>query len=201
MNNILVLFAHPRYEESRINQALVSKIQSVERVTFHDLYEEYPDFNIDVAYEKKLLQKHEVVVWQHPLYWYSCPPLMKQWIDVVLEYGWAYGAGGKALAGKQCLSAITAGGSLEVYCSSGRNIYSINEFLRPFEQTARLCGMNYLPPFVVTGTYRLSDERLQEYASQYAAALELMKHNLSVAQAENCDFLNDIPQLSKLAAR
>ena len=57
------------------------------------MYEKYPDFNIDVDYEKKLLEKNQIIIWQHPFYWYSAPPLLKQWIDLVLEFGWAYGPG------------------------------------------------------------------------------------------------------------
>ncbi len=83
MPNVLILFAHPKFERSRVNKALVDKIKNKEGVTFHDLYEYYPDFNIDLLKEKKLLLEHYVVVWHHPLYWYSCPPLLKQWIDLV----------------------------------------------------------------------------------------------------------------------
>uniref|UniRef100_UPI0030DDDD5A NAD(P)H-dependent oxidoreductase n=1 Tax=uncultured Roseivirga sp. TaxID=543088 RepID=UPI0030DDDD5A len=97
MQSILVLFAHPKFEHSKTNKALVSKIQNREGVTFHDLYELYPDFNIDLQREKELLTKHDVIIWHHPFYWYNCPPLMKQWMDVVLEFNWAYGPQGNAL--------------------------------------------------------------------------------------------------------
>ena len=109
MNRILILFAHPKFEQSRANKALVKMIENKEGVTFHDLYERYPDFNIDIISEKKLLAEHDVIVWHHPFYWYSCPPLMKQWMDVVLEFGWAYGANGTALQSKKCLNVITLG--------------------------------------------------------------------------------------------
>lgn len=73
MKSVLILFAHPKYEQSRINKALVENIKHLEGVTFHDLYEHYPDFNIDRAFEKKLLIQHDIIVWHHPFYWYSCP--------------------------------------------------------------------------------------------------------------------------------
>ena len=56
MKKVLVLFAHPKFEKSRANTILVNYIRNKEGVTFHDLYEEYPDFHIDVSYEKKLLE-------------------------------------------------------------------------------------------------------------------------------------------------
>ena len=108
MKDILILFAHPKFEQSRTNRALLRNIRDrTTGVTFHDLYERYPDFDIDVDFEKQLLKRHEVIIWHHPFYWYSCPPLMKQWIDLVLEFGWAYGPGGEALTGKTVLQVVT----------------------------------------------------------------------------------------------
>ena len=201
MKRILILFAHPTLEQSNINAALIKAASSVEGVTVHDLYERYPDFNIDVVYEQEQLFAHEVVVWQHPFYWYSCPALMKQWIDMVLEYNWAYGPKGWALKGKLALNAITAGGSREVYCDEGRNRYTVTEFLRPFEQTARLCDMNYLPPFAVMGTHRVSGEGLKAYTEQYVQLLEALKTDrVAVTEQDNCLFLNDLPILNQAGA-
>lgn len=193
MPKILLLFAHPRYEQSRTNHALLRGVGKLAEVTFHDLYEAYPEFDIDVAYEKELLLEHDVIVWHHPFYWYSCPPLLKQWIDVVLEFNWAYGPHGNALADKTCLQVITTGGGSEVYCSAGRNNYSINTFLRPFEQTARLCGMRYLPPYAVTGTHKLTDEELRQHADEYHRILISLRENASVADLKDCEFQDDIP--------
>ncbi|WP_396596858.1 NAD(P)H-dependent oxidoreductase [Dokdonia sp. R86516] len=195
MKKILVLFSHPKFEKSRANTSLVSHIQDMESVTFHDLYEQYPDFHIDVDAEKELLAAHDIIVWHHPLYWYSCPPLMKQWIDMVLEFGWAYGPNGNALKGKTCLNVITTGGSKEVYCAQGSNSFTINEFLRPFEQTAILCGMQYYPPFAVMGTHQLNDDQLDTHSRTYKSLLELLQKEAAVLGVDNCIFLNDLPEL------
>lgn len=175
MKKVLILFAHPKYEKSRANMVLVNHIKNKEGVTFHDLYEEYPDFNIDVPFEKKLLEEHDVIIWHHPMYWYSCPPLLKQWIDMVLEFNWAYGPNGKALSSKICLNAITTGGSKELYCTQGTNSYTITEFLRPFEQTANLCLMKYHKPFTVMGTYKLTDDELEVYGAEYSSLIDKLK--------------------------
>lgn len=196
MAKVLILFAHPKFEQSRVNKVLVDKIRKKDGVTFHDLYERYPDFNIDILYEKDLLANHDVIVWHHPFYWYSCPPLLKQWIDIVLEYKWAYGPEGNALKGKQSLNVITAGGSRQVYCTEGNNNYSVNEFLRPFEQTAKLCGMEYMPPFTVMGTHQLSDEELQNYTDQFGSLITLLQEGISARDIGRCDFFNDIPELN-----
>lgn len=167
MRKILILFAHPKYEQSDVNQALIREIRGLENVTIRDLYELYPDFSIDVQQEQELLFEHEVVVWHHPIYWYSCPPLLKQWIDLVLEYGWAYGQGGIYLKNKYIFNAITSGGSKEVYQHNGRNRYTMEEFLRPFEQTAYLCNMRYLPPFHVGGTHKITEDELNKQKLAY----------------------------------
>tara|TARA_R110000868_G_scaffold4211_1_gene26392 strand:- start:41657 stop:42250 length:594 start_codon:yes stop_codon:yes gene_type:complete len=195
MKKILVLFSHPKFEKSRANTALVNHIKDIEGVTLHDLYERYPDFHIDVPAEQELLNAHDVIIWHHPLYWYSCPPLMKQWIDMVLEFGWAYGPEGNALQSKTCLNVITTGGSREVYCSEGTNSFTVNQFLRPFEQTANLCGMTYFPPFAVMGTHKLSDDELIAYVDQYGKLINMLQQNLTINDFNGFSFLNDIPHL------
>lgn len=167
MRKILVLFAHPKFEHSDANYALIEAIQTLENVQVRDLYELYPDFNINIQYEQEALFESEVIIWHHPLYWYSCPPLLKQWIDLVLEFGWAYGPGGIFLKNKYVFNAITSGGVKEAYSSLGKNRFSMEEFLRPFEQTAYLCNMRYLPYFHVGGTHRISPQELDGIATVY----------------------------------
>lgn len=172
MKRILLLLAHPRLEDSHVNTHLINEVKSLDFVTVRDLYEIYPDFNIHISEEKNLLLAHDIVIWHHPIYWYSCPPLMKQWIDLVLEYGWAYGKNGDALAGKMVFNAVSAGGSREVYQHGGRNRFTINEFLRPFEQTALLCKMIYLPPFVVHQANIADAKYCSSFGREYKQLLE-----------------------------
>lgn len=167
MARVLVLFAHPRLEKSRANRALLRHLPQRPDVTFRDLYELYPDFNVRVSDEQALLLEHDVIVWHHPLYWYSAPPLVKQWIDLVLTFGWAYGPGGTALRGKRLLHAITTGGTDESYQTDGFHGYTLAEFLRPLQRTATLCGMTWLPPFAVQGTNRLGDATLEQAGRLY----------------------------------
>ncbi len=151
-----------------MHRQLVRAVQDLDGVTFHDLYEAYPDYDIDVAREQALLIAHEVVVLQHPFYWYSVPPLVKQWFDLVLEHGWAYGSTGTALAGKTFQSAITVGGRETGYGPQSFNHYTIPEFLAPVEATARLCRMQWASPFVVAGTHAISSDGIGRAAQDYA---------------------------------
>jgi glutathione-regulated potassium-efflux system ancillary protein KefG len=168
---VLVLFAHPALEKSRVNRLMIEGVDTIEGVTFHDLYEAYPDFDIDVGREQTLLSEHDIVVLHHPFYWYSTPALVKQWEDLVLEHGWAYGHEGNALRDKALMSVITTGGRESAYQPGGYNRYSIHDLLRPIEQTARLCGMRYLDPFIVYGTLAMPHDEVLEHASRYRALL------------------------------
>jgi len=167
MRKLLIVFAHPVVERSRVNRRLVEAVSGLEGVVVHDLYEAYPEFDIDVRREQRWLEAHDVIVFQHPLFWYSAPALLKQWQDLVLEHGWAYGAAGTALRGKWALHATTAGGSEDSYRREGGNRFTIGELLAPFEQTARLCGMSWLPPFVVHGTHLLTEPEIARHADDY----------------------------------
>lgn len=171
MARVLILFAHPALQKSRVHRRLVPRTASVPDVHLHDLYEAYPDFLIDVQKEQSLLVDHDVVVVQHPFYWYGVPPLLKQWMDLVLEHGWAYGSRGEALRGKWLLPVISAGGGANAYREGGYNRFTVREFLVPLEQTARLCGMRYAPPWVVFGTHRLGPAEIEAQAAAYERLL------------------------------
>jgi glutathione-regulated potassium-efflux system ancillary protein KefG len=156
MRRVLVLFAHPVLERSRVNRRLVEGISDVDGVTIRDLYEEYPTLAIDVEREQTDLLAHDVIVFQHPFYWYSCPPILKEWQDLVLEHGWAYGAGGTKLRGKLTLNAITTGGPANAYERGGYNRFTVRELLAPWDQTAHLCGMRFLAPFAVHAALKVT---------------------------------------------
>jgi len=175
MNKILVLFAHPTFERSAMHQSLIGHIRQLDNVTINDLYENYPDFEIDVEREKKLLTEHDVIVWQHPFFWYSGPALLKQWQDVVFEYEWAYGKENYALEGKRIFNAITSGGELETFQRKCFYNSTIRDFLLPFERTAEVCRMIYWSPFWVPETNKLSHFNIQEYGRQYKDLLMLIR--------------------------
>lgn len=188
---ILILFAHPALEKSRVNRRLAAAVRDLDGVTFHDLYEAYPDFDIDVRREQLLLEDHDLVVLQHPFYWYSTPALLKEWEDLVLQHGWAYGSEGTALKGKNLLSAITTGAREEAYCSTGYNHFTIRQLLAPIEQTARLCGMHYLPPFVAYGSLGMTPAEMDGHAEDYRRILAgLRDRTLEVIDVDACSRIN-----------
>jgi glutathione-regulated potassium-efflux system ancillary protein KefG len=190
---ILVLFAHPALQKSRVNRRLIQGLDSIEGVTFHDLYESYPDLCIDVNREQELLVSHEVVIFQHPFFWYSTPSILKEWQDLVLEHGWAYGSEGTALHNKTFLSVVTTGGKESAYRSDGFNRHTVRQLLAPIEQTAYLCGMKYLAPFIAHGTHRMNAKEMARYADDYHRLLLALYHDrvdLDKASERDLPFIN-----------
>ncbi|AZB44032.1 general stress protein [Bacillus sp. FJAT-42376] len=165
----LVLTAHPNMEQSKVNKVWMNRLQQEKQVTVRDLYALYPDFKIDRETEQQLLLEHDRIVFQFPFYWYSSPALLKEWQDMVLTYGFAYGSEGTKLHGKEFMLAISTGGPAEAYQSGGYNHYSMSELTRPFQATANLCGMHFLPSFLLQGMMALDEEKLQESAEALAA--------------------------------
>ena len=174
---ILILHAHPRPSTSIVQRALSNTARSIPGVTFHDLYAAYPDFGIDAAAEQTLLLAHDLIILQHPFYWYSSPAILKEWQDIVLDFGWAYGPGGDKLHGKYMMQAVSTGGAESFYHAKGRNRFTLNELLLPFNQTAHLCGMAYLKPFVVYEGRRMSDDTLEGHMMRYRTFLEDMSQD------------------------
>ncbi|MEM6706346.1 MAG: NAD(P)H-dependent oxidoreductase [Acidobacteriota bacterium] len=176
MARLLAYYAHPGHRHSQANRAMVEAARGVEGLTFVDLYADYPRFDIDVDREQQRLLEHDVIVFQFPLFWYSTPALIKEWQDLVLEHGFAYGAGGDRLAGKRVQLAVTAAGSTEAYSEQGYQHYPIRTFLTPFEQTARLCQMEFSAPYVLYGSLHApGDGRLAAHAEGYRKLLEALR--------------------------
>lgn len=167
MPKVLIQFAHPVYSRSRVHKTLVRYARGIKGVTFNDLYEQYPDLFIDIKREQRLLREHDIIILQHPFFWYSSPPIIKQWLDLVLEYDWAYGPEGKALVGKKLVSAISCGSSEHAYTEEGHHVYPVEQFLIPYKQTAALCNMEYMTPFIVYGTHRMERAILEEEGQRY----------------------------------
>lgn len=174
-SNILILFFHPLYHKSRVQRRLSDAVKDLEGITFRNMYDLYPDFHVDVKREQDLLTGHDLIIWQHPLYWYSSPSLLKEWIDLVLEHGFAFGSKGRALEGKQVMSVVSSGGREEAYSEKGANRYSLTQLLAPFEQTVTLCRMQYLPPFVVHGTHLLDEPGIIRAAKSYRAIVTMLR--------------------------
>lgn len=200
-NKVLVIYAHPSQHRSEVNAPLFAAAQAVDGVTCVDLYAEYPQFDINIDKEQARLLEHDVIVFQFPLYWYSTPALLKEWQDLVLEYGFAYGTDGTALKDKLMLCVVSAGGK-EAYKAEGYNHFTIRQLLAPIEQMAALTSMHYLPPFAIFGARTaLEENRIDQHVERYATLLQaLVEDRVNIHAANHLNKITHaLPQIIKEA--
>ena len=191
MKKILIIFAHPALQKSRVNKILIEGIEEIEGVTFHDIYQAYPEMDIDIQAEQEYLEGHDIIVFQHPLFWYSTPAILKEWQDLVLEHGWAYGSDGNALKDKLFFNVITTGGREDTYCEQGYNCFTVRQLIVPIEQTVKLCKMVFLPPYVVHGAHSITEEQIRHHKENYFNLLSLLRDGqIDLDRAQKFNYLN-----------
>ncbi|MED3929272.1 NAD(P)H-dependent oxidoreductase, partial [Priestia megaterium] len=148
----LVIITHPSLETSVVNKRWVEELKKYpEKYTVHELYKVYPDENIDVEKEQKLVETHGNLVFQFPVYWFNCPPLLKKWLDDVFLYGWAYGSKRDKLKNRKIALGVSAGIKNVDYSETGRYRYTLEQVLSPFETTAIYCKADYRSFFAFYG--------------------------------------------------
>lgn len=175
MSKVLILVGHPDLSTSKANAALVNAVKDLPHVTVHDLYSTYPDFEINVPAEQALLAEHDVVVFQHPVFWYSVPPLFKKWQDEVFTIPFAFTVDGSEsqLHGKKGIVAVTTGVPAEHYTLDGVNGVTIETLLSPWKSTLKLCQFDVLPIFKVHGVvFGGTDQDLANSAKEYRELLQ-----------------------------
>lgn len=187
MNSAIYLIAaHPDWRASRVNRLLLAAASGVPNISVCDLYSRYPDYFIDVAREQAALAAAQLVVLLHPIQWYSMPALQKLWLDEVLTHGWAYGTGGDALRGKDIWLAATTGGGQDTYQPTGYNRYPFEAFLPPYEQTAALCGMRFLPPLLLHGARAASEAEVAAHVATFEQQLQSYPNWPAIGQVGAC---------------
>jgi glutathione-regulated potassium-efflux system ancillary protein KefF len=182
--SVLVIAAHPHWRESRVNRRLRDAAAALPRVEVRDLYHLYPDYDVDVPAEQERLAAAQLVVLLHPIQWYAMPALMKLWLDEVFTHGWAYGRDGHALEGKDLWLVATTGGPEASYHPQGYNRYFFDAFLPPYEQTAALCGMRFLPPLVLHGAHRADIAELEAHVTMFRDRLSRYPDWPEIAELE-----------------
>ena len=200
MARLIVYHVHPGQRFSRANAAMTKAASRLDEITLVDLYGDYPRHDIDVEREQARLLDHDVILFQFPFYWYSTPSLLKEWQDLVLQHGFAYGHEGDKLTGKTLMLAITAGGADHAYRANGYQHYPIRSFLTPLEQTARLCGMTFPAPYILYHALKAdAEQEIDDHATSYARLLAAIRddaYDFPSAAAYDVVTADDIPKLA-----
>jgi glutathione-regulated potassium-efflux system ancillary protein KefG len=189
MAKLIVYYAHPGHKHSHVNRHMAHAAARIGGITFVDLYADYPRFDINVDVEQQRLLDHNVILFQFPVFWYSTPSILKEWQDLVLEHGFAYGSNGDKLAGKHMLLAVTGAGPADAYTDQGYQHYPLRTFLTPLEQTARLCSMHFTAPYVLYGALQALDAgQVEPHVDGYRQLLEAIRDDrYDFSAAENLD--------------
>ncbi|MEU9161917.1 NAD(P)H-dependent oxidoreductase [Streptomyces sp. NPDC048424] len=124
----------------------------------------------DVLAEQEKLLWADTIIFQFPMWWYSMPAILKGWVDRVFTHRFAYGVGEHSatkygerfgegtLAGKRALLSVTVGGPESHYAARGIN-GPIDDLLFPIHHGVLYYpGIESLPPFVLYGIDRMTDE-------------------------------------------
>jgi len=172
MKNILLLYCHPSPHKSRYNRRLQEVARKVPNIKIRDLYDLYPSMHVDEKAEQEALVEADVLVLQFPIYWFSAPALLKEWMDVVLQNGFAYGEGGTALKGKKTMIAASTGAPISAYQPGATHGAKIEHFLLPFRMTAEFCGMDVGPAFVTHGAHALEYDDINARADAFIEAIQ-----------------------------
>jgi glutathione-regulated potassium-efflux system ancillary protein KefG len=166
----LLVYAYPALERARISPAMADAVRDLPGLTVHDLYEVYPDFTIDVPAEHRRMYDHDLIVLQFPLYWFSIPSLLKEWMDLSWSRGFAFGEGAR-LKGRTLMCAISTGANRDAY-ENGVYRFPLDEFLRPLKEAAGYCGLTWAEPFVLHGAQALEMEGMEKGMALYRRRLE-----------------------------
>lgn len=145
LKKVVILLAHPNFQESRTNKMLVDTVKDTDGVYVYNLYDQEPPFNVEEWV--RIVSDASAIIYQFPLYWLSAPSLLKRWQDEVFTFL----SQTPAVVGKPLLVVTTAGSEFEAYRSGGKNNFTIDEILRPYQAGALFSGMIWKTPIVVYG--------------------------------------------------
>ncbi|NDV66975.1 NAD(P)H-dependent oxidoreductase [Bacteroides sp. 224] len=160
---VVVLVAHPKLNESKANKELLDTVKEMDGVIVYDLYEKHKE-EFDVDAWSRFLSDASALIFQFPLQWMSAPFMMKRWQDEVLTFL----SKTPSIAGKPFMVVTTAGSDYESYRTGGKNRFTIDEILRPYQVMALVAGMQWQTPIVVYGVEEeTAGKRISMAASEY----------------------------------
>lgn len=158
----LLIISHPDYQQSMGQQFLKESIKDESSITVHHLDSVYPNGNFSVGEEIKLLKKHDRIIFQFPLYWYSSPSLLKEWQDQVLS-----NINDKSLKNKEFGIVLSVGTSDKEYRPGGKIELTMEQILAPFQALAKYFEIQYLPHFPINQFAYMTEEKKAKLLIDY----------------------------------
>ncbi len=153
----VVIIDHPNFSQSNVNRRFVDELRKYpDEILLHNLQSVYPTGDINVSKEHCLIDNNEVFVLQFPLYWFSCPPKLKEWFDKVITNGWAYGEANH-LENKKFAFCISCGSEEAAYNTMGRHHRKVEDYLANLIHAFEMCKVDYKGSFI---TYGINDKEI-----------------------------------------
>lgn len=178
LGQVVVLLAHPNFGASVANKELYDTVKEIEGVTIYNLYEKSKE-NFEVEEWSRILTDASMLIFQFPFYWMSAPYILKKWQEEVFTHV----AKTPAIAGKPMTVVTTVGSDSEAYRSGGRNHFTVDELLRPYQVAAIASGMRWQTPIVVYGTASADPAKsISQGANQYKKLIDNTLRNNQVFQ-------------------
>lgn len=148
MNNesgkITIVLAHPDINDSRANRELINTVKELNNVSVYNIYENFPEL-FDVETWTQIMLESSALIYQFPLHWMSAPYMLKKWQEEVFTHL----SRTPMIVGKPMMVVVTVGGDSSAYRSGGRNHYTVDEILRPYEASAIAAGMKWQTPVII----------------------------------------------------
>ena len=164
----LVVVSHPYQDASTAIKSLTKTALGMAGVEVRNLEALYGNdiSKIDVAAEQKACDDADRIVFMFPIHWFNLTPMLKAYLNAVWSYGWAFGLGGEALAGKEMLVVTTAGASAHTYSAQGLIQSTMQEVLTPMKASALYVGMKYAEPLAFFEAGGASEDTLAGFSSK-----------------------------------
>lgn len=191
----LIIVSHPEIDESGSQQYLKEALSDTAEVTYHHLESTYPAGKIDIKQEQELLQNHDRIILQFPLYWYSSPPMLKHWLDEVLTENFAYGFGGNKLKGKELGLVLVIGMPEKEYQVGGREGFSLSALTTPYQAMAKKTQMHFLKPFLIFQFHYM--EEIEKMRMLIAYQQYLMIEDFDTLRAKETWFLQQLDTINE----
>lgn len=170
LRKVVILLAHPNFKESQANKALIEAVNDIDSVAVFYLYDQQ-EAPFDIDEWSKIISDASAVIYQFPFHWMAAPSLLKKWQDEVFTFL----SKTPAVAGKPLTIVTTTGSEYEAYRSGGRNRFTMDELLRPYQVSAIHAGMSWQTPIVVYGMgTENAGKNIAAGANQYKERVEML---------------------------
>ena len=175
MKKTLVIVDHPHFDRSMITCRWVEELQKYpDEFVVHKLQSSYPRGQIDPAMEHSLIDNNGTVVFQFPMYWFNCPPLLKQWFDQVLTSDWAFGKGHK-LENRKMAIAFSCGSGESDYSPEGKHHRSADDYLLPLVHSIEYCHATFAGTYSFLGAANPEKATVENIAESARGYVEFLR--------------------------